>query len=197
MDELYIAVFITIAWFAYSIIMRIINTNYKLEQAKIDKGIISDETETKNRNSFMNIFWMALTGVGVSALISLGYSIGFDNFLPAAPSAVKQWGLIGATIANYSSGAIFFVLAFLLGNIFSITYWPVWQRTLVHYLSLYGVFFFCAYLGRWFGNMSGLEILVNSAIFTGIYFVIWTIYWIYYKKEATATNQKNEKIQKD
>ncbi len=203
--EIYIGLFIIIAWFAYSIIMRIINTNYKLEQAKIDKGIISDVTENeapviyedKDRNSFKNIFCMALMGVGVSALISLGFSIGFNNFLPAAPSAVKQWGMIGAAVANYSSGAIFFIGAFLLGNIFAITSWSISQRTLVHFLFLYGVFLLSSFLGHWFGVLTVINVLINSAVFTGIYFFIWSMYRIHYKKQACAMNQKIEKMQKD
>ncbi len=204
-------VWIVVAALVASIVKKLINNHHALEMAKLEKGVVDSNgcecNETCNipsskplisddpsKFTVSNIICMALMGVGISALISLGFSIGFNSFLPAPPSAVEKWGLIGAAGANYAAGAIMAIASYSLGDIFKITAWPMWKRTLVHFVSLYVAFFLSSYLGHWVDYSSPASILLSLPIFTAMYFITWTITSMKYKKQLEMMNEKLSQI---
>ncbi len=160
-----VAIIVTVALVA-GIINNYVSKSYKLKIAKIENGI-SDENVSERkvyterpkaeeiisddpiRFTLGNVVIFALMGVGIAALISLCYSLVDGSFLPAPLSAIEHWGMTGATAASYAAGAIFSIVGYTSADIFQIKSWPLWMRTIVHFVCLYVTFLICSNLAQW------------------------------------------------
>ncbi len=214
MNEYTMVVLIVSVALIAGIINNYVNRSYKLKLAKIENGIIDDDiseckTQTERpqseeiisddpiRFTFGNIVIFALMGVGISALISLGFSIAFNEFSPAPLPAIEQWGMIGAAAASYAAGAIFCIVGYTSADIFRIQSWPMWVRTLVHFVCLYLTFLVCSYLAQWVNYSNPSMVIQANVIFVLIYLFIFIMKSIQYKKQTEMMNRKLNQIQND
>ncbi len=205
---------IVVAALVAGIVNNVVNKSYKLKMAKIEKGIYEETpianntiqyttpgesiiTDDPAKFTFSNVLILALVGVGISALIALGFSMAFNDFLPAPPAAVNRWGMIGAAAASYAAGAIFVIASYTLSDIYKIGSWPMWKRTIIHFISLYMAFILCSYLGQWIDYSSTSYVIEANVIFVAIYVFISFAKSREYKKQTEIMNKKLNEIQED
>ncbi len=210
----YFAFWIVVVAIGGGIIQNIITKRYKIKMAMIEKGMVESapctcQTHMKHRQTediisddpvkftFSNVFCLTFMGAGISAVIALCFSLAFNQFLPAPPSAVERWGLIGAAAANYAAGAIFVIVSYTLSDIYKIYSWSMEKRTLVHFIALYAAFFICSYLGQWINWSSWEYVLQGSIVFVGIYAVTWFFKRKEQEKQSQMMNEKLNQIQND
>ncbi len=143
-----------------------------------------------NNKSFRLIPSLALMGVGTSALISLGFSIATQNFLPAPLSAIDQMGVIMAVVMNYLAGAIMFIGGYWIQQIYKVNKWSLKKRTALHFIGTCVLFFICSQLAHWIVIDSIQAVIASIVIFILIYTVIWLGFYFDHKAQAKALNQK-------
>ncbi len=117
----------------------------------------------------------AVIGIAVGFLISLVFSAlnGASTYYPSAPAFVSRFGTpLKATVA---SAAIWVLIGLVFGYgslIFEIEKWSLLKRTVINCCVYYVSFLPLAIVAGWF-PLDGAHL----AVFTGIYLLIYAIFW--------------------
>ncbi len=125
----------------------------------------------------------ALIGIMISVMLLFFGS--YDHMISDKPFLLAQFlgsCLLGA-ICNGSS------------TVYELESWSIGKITLVHYTICMVTFIPCCIFLQWFPVKVLLIVLI---IFTVVYFIIWLINFLFWKREVTELNQGLEQLaQKD
>ncbi len=139
----------------------------------------------KNMSIGAKIFFGSLSGIGISSLISLGISLAFGEYSPAAPALLESFGsLNSAVLLQTVFSAILGALFTFASGMWDKNEWSILKRTVIHYLITVIPISLFAYILKW-SELTGF--LVS---YTAVYIIIWLLSYFKIRNDIKKLNEK-------